>query len=350
MAISFTSAEQSVLYGLVKYPTLNDRELSEKIGVKPSTTTAIRRRLRKKEVFCTKRIPMGHMLGHEIMAIAYGKIKPSLKDKDREEFLSWVRNIPYVFFSLACSDAVLNIAYLKNFSMYRQYTDFTTEMFRDTNLVDAKTWVAVIFGFDTSRPVTYFDFGPAVRHAFDIEDDQEEKTTFEEHSVGKLTKKEKSVLKGLVMYPESSDKDIAEKIDASRQAVSTMKRRFEDAGLMKTVRIVDLQKIGYSIYAVAHSAFTPYATMEIRESGIKVVRESIPAVLNMASNPENVMLAPVLNYDEFHKLRTEAVRYYMEKGFMSEEPSITLFPLSDTLVNKDYDFSGFMDVIMAEDE
>ncbi|MCK5292225.1 MAG: winged helix-turn-helix transcriptional regulator [Thermoplasmata archaeon] len=350
MAISFTSAEQSVLYGLVKYPRLNDRELSEIIGVKPSTTTAIRRRLRKKDVFCTKRIPMGHMLGHEIMAVAYGKIRPTLKEKDREEFLSWVRDIPYVFLSLACSDAVLNIAYLKNYSMYRKYTDFVSERFRDTELVDAKTWIPVIFGFQSSKPVTYFDFAPAVRHAFGIEDEEYEEPTFEKPSGEKLTKKEKSVLKGLVMYPESSDKDIAEKIDASRQAVSTMKRRFEDAGLMKTVRIVDLQKIGYSILAVAHSAFTPYATMESRESGMKVVRESIPAVLNIASNPENVMLAPVMDYDEFHRLRTQAVRYYMDKGFMTEEPRVTLFPLSDTLINKNYDFSGFMDIVVGEDE
>ncbi|MEE9116405.1 MAG: hypothetical protein V3U09_05845 [Thermoplasmata archaeon] len=349
MAISFTSAEQSVLYGLVKYPRLNDRELSEIIGVKPSTTTAIRRRLRKKEVFCTKRIPMGHMLGHEIMVVAYGKIRPSLKDKERQEFLDWVKNIPYVFLSLACSDAVLNIAYLKNYSMYRLYIDLVSEKFRDTELVDAKTWTPVIFGFETSKPVTYFDFGPAVRHAFGIEDEQCEEPTFEKPSGEKLTKKERSVLKGLVMYPESSDKHIAEKIGASRQAVSTMKRRFEDAGLMKTVRIVDLQKIGYTILAVAHSVFTPLATLESRESGVKVVRESIPAFLSIASNPENVMLAPVMDYDEYHRIRTQVVRYYMDKGFMSEEPRVTLFPLSDTLIIKNYDFSGYMDIVVGED-
>jgi DNA-binding MarR family transcriptional regulator len=350
MTTTFTPAEKSVLHGLVKHPTLNDRELSEMIGVKPSTTTAIRRRLHKKGVFSTKRIPMGHKLGFEILAVAYGKMKPTLSEKDRQAFRDWVKGIPYVFLSLECSDSILNMAYLKNFSMYRQYTDTTTDMFKHSELVDAKTWVAVIFGFDTSRLLTYFDCGPAVRHMFDIKEEVDVDSSFEEHSPEKLTKKEVSVLRGLVQYPESTDKEVAEKIGASRQAVSTMKKRFEDAGIIKTVRMVDMESIGYSILVLAHSAFAPHATMKIREKGIKVVKETIPAIFNVASNPENVMFAPVIDYDEYHKIRTETLRLYMEKEYLLEEPSVTLLPLSDTTIIKDYDFSGFMDIVAKENE
>jgi DNA-binding MarR family transcriptional regulator len=350
MSINFTPAEKSVLHGLVKYPRMNDRELSEVIGVKPSTTTAIRRRLRKKEVFCTKRIPMGHKLGFEILVVAYGRLKPTLSEKDRQAFRDWVKDIPYVFLSMECSDSMLNMAYLKNFSMYREYTDTITDMFKHSDLIDAKTWVAVIFGFDTSKLLSYFDCGPAVRHKFGIKEEVDIDSSFEELAPEKLTKKEISVLSGLVRYPESSDKEVAEKIGASRQAVSMMKRRFEDAGIIRTVRMVDMEKIGYSILVLAHSAFTPHATMKFRHKGIKVVRETIPAILNVASNPENVMFAPVIDYDEYHSLRTKTLRLYMEKEYMREEPRVTLLPLSDTRVIKDYDFSGFMDIIAKQEE
>jgi DNA-binding MarR family transcriptional regulator len=346
----FTPAEKSVLHGLVKHPTLNDRELSEIIDVKPSTTTAIRRRLHKKGIFRTKRIPMGHKLGFEILAIAYGRMKPTLSEKDRKTFRDWVKNIPYVFLSLECSDSMLNMAYLKNYSMYRQYTDTITDMFKHSELVDAKTWVAVIFGFDTSRLLTYFDCDPAVRHVFDIDEEVVVDQSFEAHSPENLSKKEISVLRGLVQYPESSDKEVAEKIGASRQAVSTMKKRFEASGIFKTVRMVDLEKIGYNILVLAHSKFAPHATMKLRHKGIKAVKEFIPAICNVSSNQENVMFAPAIDYDEYHKMRMNTLRLYVEKEYLLGEPTVTLLPLSDTTIIKDYDFSGFMDIVAKEHE
>ncbi len=345
---SFTPAEKKVLRGLVEHPTLNDRELSEKIKVKPSTTTAIRRRLRERNVFRTIRIPIAHRLGYEILAVAYGKLKPTLDQKHRLAFKSWVKGIPYVFLSLASSDSILNVAYLKNFTMYRQYTDTISEMFKDSELVDYKTWVAVIFSLDACKLVNFFDFGPAVRHAFGIKEKVSVDTTFEELSCERLTKKEKSVLKGLVQYPEHSDKAVADEIGASRQAVSSMKRRFEDIGIMKTVRVVDLEQIGYGILAVAHSVFTPQASVKARRDGIRHVLEEIPSILNVASNPENVLVSPTKDYDEYHSLKKGALELYGRKGFLRDEPRMTLFPFSDTQRIKDFDFSGFVDVVACD--
>lgn len=345
----FTPAEKKVLQGLVEHPTLNDRELSEKISIKPSTTTAIRRRLRDKDVFRTIRIPIGHRLGYEILAIAYGRLKPTLEEKHKQAFKEWVKEIPYVFLSLASSDSILNLAYLKNYTMYRAYSDKITDMFKHSDLVDHETWVAVIFSLDACKLVNFFDYGPAVRHAFDIKEKAKVSTEFEELACERLTKKEKSVLRGLVQYPESSDKTIAEKIGASRQAVSSMKKRFEEIGIMKTVRMVDLEKIGYGILAVAHSVFTPQASVKVRKDGIRHILETIPSILNIASNPENVLVAPTKNYDEFHSMKKGALELYGKRGFLRDEPRMTLFPFSDMTIVKDFDFSGFVEVVACEE-
>lgn len=338
-----------VLRGLVEHPTLNDRELSEKIRVKPSTTTAIRRRLRERNVFRTIRIPMGYRLGYEILAVAYGKLKPTLEERHKRAFMEWVKDIPYVFLSLASSDSILNLAYLKNYTMFREYTTRITDMFRDSDLVDHETWVAVIFSMDACRLFTFFDYGPAVRHAFGIEEKAKVDVGFHGLSSEKLSKKEKSVLLGLTKYPESSDKAIAEKIGASRQAVSSMRKRFEEIGIMKTVRIVDLEQIGYGILVVGHSIFTPQATINVRRDGIKTIQETIPSIFNVGSNPENVIVAPAKDYDEYHMVKKGALELYGKKGFLRTEPRMTLFPFSDLKAVKDFDFSGFMEVVASEE-
>jgi DNA-binding MarR family transcriptional regulator len=345
----FTPAEKQVLRGLVEHPTLNDRELSERIGVKPSTTTAIRRRLRERDVFRTVRIPMGHKLGYEILAVAYGKLKPSLEEKHKKAFRDWVKDIPYVFLSLASSDSILNLAYLKNYSMFREYADAITDMFKHSDLVDHETWVAVIFSMDACKLFRFFDYAPAVRHAFGIEEKAKVDIKFQELSCERLSKKERSVLLGLTKYPESSDKAVAEKIGASRQAVSSMKKRFEEIGVMKTVRIVDLEQIGYGILGVAHSVFTPHATVKVRQEGIKLVQETIPSILNIGSNPENILVAPAKDYDEYHMMKKGALELYSRKGFLRSEPRMTLFPFSDMTNVKDFDFSGFMEVVASEE-
>ena len=45
-----TKKEKQTLYGLVKYPDFSDRELSEKINLNISTITAIKGRLKKKNI------------------------------------------------------------------------------------------------------------------------------------------------------------------------------------------------------------------------------------------------------------------------------------------------------------
>jgi hypothetical protein len=118
MGLDFTPAEKAVLYGLVRYPRLNDRQLSEIIDVKPSTTTAIRRRLRSREIFYTKRIPMGNRLGYELLVTVMGKIKPNTEKAEIEKLLDWMQKIPGIFHAFMSSDTMFCIGFFKNFSEF----------------------------------------------------------------------------------------------------------------------------------------------------------------------------------------------------------------------------------------
>ena len=55
--------EKAVFHALVKYTSLNDRELSEQVAVKLSTVTAIKNRLKSRGYFMTVRVPQLQRLG-----------------------------------------------------------------------------------------------------------------------------------------------------------------------------------------------------------------------------------------------------------------------------------------------
>ncbi len=349
MKLNFTPAEKKVLHGLVRFPTLNDRQLSEVIGVKPSTTTAIRRRLRRKGVFYTKRIPMANRLGYEILVSVFGRIRPGIKEADMKKLLRWIDEVPGIFAAFLSSDRMFCMGYFKNFSEYRKLADAVWEDFGDKGPIEPKSWRSVVFSLENCKLVNFFDYSSPLRHLFGIDEkielDRELETTTEE----KLSKKEKSVLTGLIAYPESSDKTVAEKVKASRQAVSSMRKKFEDIGILRTIRIVDLAKVGYQMMAIGHLRFRPQAPLSTRWIGVERTANRVPTMLFVATSPETVAVGLMSDYDELHSLTKDFLDYYAKKGFYREEPTVVIFPVSDTKIIKDFDFSGFMKRLAQEE-
>ncbi|MEE9223296.1 MAG: hypothetical protein V3U51_00895 [Thermoplasmata archaeon] len=348
MGLDFTPAEKKVLTGLVTYPRLNDRQLSDKIGVKPSTTTAIRRRLRSRDIFCTKRIPMGNRLGYELLVTVKGKIRPNTEKSEMKKLLEWIQKIPGIFYAFKSSDSMFCVGLFKNFSEYRILADRAWESFGENGPIDPNTWKAVIFSLEHSKLVNFFDYSSPARALFGGKDERKFVRSLETVVSEKLSKKEKIVLQGLVAYPESSDKTVAEKVGASRQAVSSMRKKFEDADILRTIRVLDLQKVGMSIMAVGHLQFQPQSPLTVRWEGVERTASRIPSIFWVSSNPETMAVGLMRDYDQLHNLQRDFLEYYAKKGYYKEDPDVSVFPLSDTKVIKDFDFSGFMKRMVEE--
>ena len=75
MSKSFTWREKQVLFHIVKNPDYADRSIADKTGLKLSTVTAIRRRLKEKGFFNVIRLPWLHELGAELLAVNYSVYK-----------------------------------------------------------------------------------------------------------------------------------------------------------------------------------------------------------------------------------------------------------------------------------
>lgn len=350
MKLDFTPAEKAVLHGLVKYPTLNDRQLSEIIKVKPSTTTAIRRRLRERGVFHTKRMPMANRLGYEILVFVFGRIKPDTAKSELKKLLKWVQDAPGIFYAFKSSVSMCCVGYFKNYSEYRNLADAVWEAFGDKGPIEPSSWRSVVFSIERCKLTNFFDYTSPLRRLFEIDEKVELVRELETITDEKLSKKEKIVLGGLVANPESSDKTVAEKVGASRQAVSSMKKRFEESGILRTLRIVNLEKVGYQIMAVGHLQFQPQATLSVRWDGIERTVGLTPLILMVTSSPETVAIGLMSKYEELHELRRDFLEYYAKRGFYGEDPAVTMFPVSDTKVIKDFDFSGFMDRLINEED
>lgn len=320
-----TGNEKQVLYGLIHHPILNDRELSELLGVKVSTVTAIRRRLRRAEYFVTRRVPMMHRLGWEILAggharldIAQGpqsaaRLREALKDR-----------LPNLFHVAVSSDHFTFLAAAPNYTAFRHDTDELRQLLEKTKLLGDGDVTTVVFPMSLCVVPTFFDFSHALALAFGMEERVSFKPEYAKQGDVDLTRKETEVLKGLVRYPELSDKALAQKVKVSRQAVSKMRREFEEEGILRTVRVPSMRALGFELYVTSFAHFAPSATVKARTDAIEKLLRLAPTFFLASSDMDAVLLGAAKNYEQFSTLRATITKYHEERGFLMGDPDTYL--------------------------
>lgn len=348
-----TKKERDTLWGLVNYPILNDKGLAKRTQLKLSTVTAIRRRLREKEYYQTVNIPNFYKLGFELLSIEYGAFNEAVPiDKRIKYFKDFVKPNPNTIFSLMSrsNGVVINVA--KNYAEDSKQHEKLEMFFSSHHLIEEGGWRRVIFPFQTSKFWNFFNFSPVIKYAYDIQ----RKMNLQEFSVEKdteharLSKKEKKVLYGLVKYPEESDNHIADRFGVSRQAVSSIKKRFIKEGLLSTQRVINFDYTGCNLLTFSYTYFGPNSPLESRKEGFTYTKKIAPMFVGISSNFENVLFAATKSYSEYDKIREKLVSFYKSHMSIGKPPEILLFPVQDLYYQKKLTFHDLLGKMLGVKE
>jgi len=142
----------------------------------------------------------------------------------------------------------------------------------------------------------------------------------------KLNKNEKSVLYGLVSYPEYSDVQIAEKTGVKRPTVTKIKNKLREAGLYRTMNIPNYYAAGAKTILYYHNAM---CTTPNKES-LKKFREVIHAfshvsVFNIRSGSVCLGLAVFNDYAHLQKTLDEIIEVTVAAGLLK---NCSMFPFA----------------------
>ncbi|MCK4758245.1 MAG: Lrp/AsnC family transcriptional regulator [Thermoplasmata archaeon] len=345
---SYTEKEKQTLCGLVKYPDLNDRELAEKLKIKHSTITAIRRRMRSSNDLISIKIPMLQYFGFEILTISYGKLNHNIAIENKNMIMDKCSKLHNNSFIFCSSD---DMAFM--ISLYRNYTEVKkdiAELQRFLSMHDLLTeesWNHALFPFEVSKILNYFDYSPVLCRYFDMKRESEKTPSLDYETMRsvELSAKERAVLHGLVNDPELPNNALAKKIKVSRQAISNIKQRLTDDGVIKSLNIPNINEIGLEILVLSHVFFNPKCMMKDRRKGINYLLQETPQLFTITGSFESVMLHSVANYEEYNFYKNKLLSIYSTHSFIRGEPKIMLFPISDLIFHKYYDFSSIMSLI-----
>ena len=339
-----TDKERTVYCSLIKYPTSNDRELSEITGINLSTVTAIRRRLESLKFFHKFRIPMVQYIGAELLTIAYGEMDNTVPRETRNQLCDeYAASHDNVFLFFSSEDFAVQFSICRNYTDVKRDVDDLQHFLSKNKVLTSKPWQYVMFPFEVSSLINYFDFSYALSHLickspYKIPEIDLKYQRYEQRI---LTNKENIALSGLVMNPETPDNAIAEKVGVSRQTLSNMRQRFHDEGLIYEINIPNLKMLD-GILVFSHILFNPDCMLEDRKTGIKLVLECSPAVFLVSGSFESAMIHLVPDYDEFNSLKNKLISYYASKKFLRGEGNIHLLPIKSLVIHKDFNFEGIL--------
>ncbi len=244
--VPLTSNEKKVLYGLVRYPLLNDIQLERKLKIKRSTITAIRNRLQGDGYYRTYQIPNFGMLGCELAVYIEGDVNPTVGTQ-KQDVLRSVANEESMVFFMATKLEFFGLMVADSFSSFNARFEHLRRLCRDEGI--SKNVQATYFPCKSLSVIKLFDFSGYLNHLFGLGEQLPAPKPFPTKG-RKLSAKEKEVLLALVRHPEMHDTDIARIAKLPRTTVSQLRKRLIQEQFLITVNVPDLVKLRSEILVV----------------------------------------------------------------------------------------------------
>ncbi len=348
--------ETRTLLGLVKFPTLNDRQLSERIDIKMSTVTAIKNRLKDMGYFITVRVPNLQFLGAEVLSVSSVHTDPSVPEETQVEVgRKLVEEFDELFYIGSGPRYRFSISIHRNYSGASAMADQVIDLYSRSGMLIPGQQRTCHFPFDRTKVYNFFDHSALLERAFDIqlpvrdEDHQVHDGKFGQIKTVKLSRIERKVLRGLVSNPDLLDSNISKRIDVTRQSVTKMRKRFEGLDLFRALRIPNLEMLGFQVMALVHTRYHPTSTVKGRASSLKAVYSEMPIIFQAENDAEGIELVATHDFKEFDDYMNLKVSHLRSEGAIVRDPVAYPFTFSNFQAVKNHVYSPVLAKITEQD-
>ncbi len=324
--------EMLTLYGLIKYPTYNDREVAEMIGLKMSTVTAIKNRLKRQNLYSTVRVPLLQNMGCEMLEVGYTKLNLTTSQEARmKPGKKLVEDFEETFFTVFEPSKMLSMSIAKNYTEAKKNMDRFLQVFSEHNFIEGHGYSFLHFPFEHTKIHNFFDMANLLKRHFSLDLKLPDEKPIEagvKVLPDSMTRIQRKVYYGLVKYPDLLDNRVARKIGVTRQSVTKMRKKFEADGLLKAIRVPNLKALGFEIMVLAYIRYNPKSPMTKR-ADVKKLWDELPILFNISSTLEGVMIMTAKNFRDYEQIWNKLVKFYKENEIIKEEPTVHLFSIED---------------------
>ena len=353
--ITLKSNEQKVLYGLIAYPSQKDTDICLKLGMRKSTFSTIKTRLEEAKLFRRVMLPGFPRINAELFVILSARM--ALSNQDNEERLEMLSDVFNLFredvFVIGESENLIVFSISKNFTNY----DLNLQTLRQTgikNKIFLRTGLNYqILPFETTRFERFFSYGPLMNRLFNLKQDDsisdKDNLIYEEQlqpdkdgtyppMTYDFSNTERKVFQGLLEHPDDSNRELAEKINVSKNTLASMKKKFLNENVIFPRVVPDLLKLGIKLLVFFFGQFDPDSTSGDRQLGIEKCDDQFKPILLAVKDSDFYILYAVTSFEEYHSSSTKVMTYFSEKKLIAPNYNTVIFSLPHARIIKEHEY------------
>jgi DNA-binding Lrp family transcriptional regulator len=342
-----TKNEQKVLYGITKYPELNDSQLSNIIDVKLSTLTSIKKRLYDQGFYKNIVVPLLNNLGCELFAVLYTRFNPVVPLKDRVKTTQkTIEVFEEIFYSLGEQEKGFSLSFSSNYTNIGRINEIRTDTFGKVGLLEDEYPNEIIFPFEISNIRRFFDYARILKKSFGLDELHDLPDTyqwFKSIQNFSLSEKEKKVFLELIKYPDLTPQQIGENIGLSRHTVSRIKNKFFEYDLIKKITIPNMYKLGFEILAFYPIKFNPSKSPKNKDIDVLDTSSTVFLAHRMF---ETIIISAYPTYQDYKEDKMNKIRYLKENDLIMYAPSVGKYLFERMVTIKDIDFISIINKIL----
>ena len=353
-----SAREQQVLYELVRRPSDTDKNISDRTGLKLSTITAIRHRLKAKGVFHNIRIPCPQAIGAELMAVNYSVYKATASVESRlKTGKKFAKSHKEVFWALNEYVQSVGLHFSKNYTDISSNITELEEYYTVNGYLGEEGIHLLIFPFEMVDIPYFFDFSPLLAQSFGIIEDPRKKQEKIPNGCAKsnngdnqLSETGRLVYYSLVKHPDLTDTELSEKISVSQRTITKLRKEFEERGLMKSAIIPDLEKLGFKMLVFDHARLN----MKLDQARQDRILESLigikPPIMLLIGHSDVVALTAYEDFETYRRSINCFSEIYKHENIFIKEPRRLMFSLTEMEMIKDHVYAPWVARILNLDE
>ena len=348
----FLPSEMMVILGLTEDANRTDADIADIFDIKKGTVSSVRRRLLDAGAIHYSYVPAFNRLGCEMIAFHSGNSDPAIRsDTKASHYLDFCNRTPQVFFALIGGSSVVMYTALRNATELEAFIQHHNGFFTGTRKASKAKLTSVMFPFDLSRGTYVPQFASLVHDYFHLDVPAPKVQPAKAAKVDpiELTKIEKSTLVNMVATPTASDREIASTVRLSRQAVTRIRNKFKDEGILTKTCVPRLYRWGFEICAVAHPKFNVEVPWDKRMRS-EPKRASEIAFYLLSKADEAVASYMISKYTRYSEQLEDTLESYHKTKLLDEKPDIMVFSLERSTELRTFDYSQAVKHILTPDQ
>jgi DNA-binding Lrp family transcriptional regulator len=344
----FLESEMQVILGLTENASRTDAQIAEAYGLKKGTVASIRRRLLDGGAVTYVNVPAFNKLGCELLGCHLGSTEPSERADTRiNHYIEFTTQSPQVFHGMIGGSSVVLYTAFKNATEFDSFAQNHNSFFTGSRRSSKSRMASTVFPFSRSKCTQVPNFASIVHGHFGLDTPAPKAVdpVSAELETPDLSETERMTLVALVEHPRSSDREIASMVGLSRQAVTRIRNKLTENGILTLVCVPRLYKWGFEICAVAHPKFNMEVPWEkrLKSQPTEVLALSFMTFSKADEAVANYILAKYTDYSE----RLDSIMaWYHKVNALDEKPEITLFPLERCTELRTFDYGPIVRHLM----